>query len=77
MRLIALTLVTFAIGGPAGAQNWHEYSYPDYAFTVTFPADPQIETTSDEVADGRSVLARVYSVRQDGQTKCVAPRRRL
>jgi hypothetical protein len=39
MRLIALILAAFAISGPAAAQNWQEYSYPDYAFTVTFPAD--------------------------------------
>jgi hypothetical protein len=65
MRLIALILATFAVSGPAAAQNWQEYSYPDYAFTVTFPADPKIETTSHEVAEGRSVTARVYSVRQD------------
>jgi hypothetical protein len=65
MRLIALILVTFAISGAAAAQSWREYNYPDYAFTVTFPADPKIATTSHEVADGRSVPARVYSVRQD------------
>ena len=64
MRFIALTLAVFAISGPAAAQNWQEYSYPDYAFTVTFPADPKIETMTYEVADGRSVPARVYSVRQ-------------
>jgi hypothetical protein len=57
--------VTFVISGPTAAQNWQEYSYPDYAFTVTFPADPKIETMTYEVADGRSVPARVYSVRQD------------
>jgi hypothetical protein len=65
MRLIALILTAFVISGPTAAQNWQEYSYPDYAFTVTFPADPKIETTIHEVADGRSVPARVYSVRQD------------
>ena len=46
MRLIALILAAFAISGPAAAQNWQEYSYPDYAFTVTFPADPKIESTT-------------------------------
>ena len=65
MRLIALMLAAFAISGPAAAQNWQEYSYPDYAFTVTFPADPKIESTTHEVAEGRPVPARVYSVRQD------------
>jgi len=65
VRLIALILAAFAISGPAAAQNWQEYSYPEYLFAVTFPADPKIETTTHEVADGRSVPARVYSVRQD------------
>ena len=65
MRLIALILAAFAISGPAAPQNWQEYSYPDYLFEVTFPADPKVEITTHEVADGRSVPARVYSVRQD------------
>ncbi len=30
-----------------------------------FPADPQIQTTTHEVADGRSVPARVYTARQN------------
>jgi len=62
IRLIALILAALVISGPTTAQNWQEYSYPDYGFTVTFPADPKIETTIHEVADGRSVPARVYSV---------------
>ena len=65
MRLIALILAALVISGPAAAQSWQEYSYPDYAFTVMFPADPKIENTTHEVADGRSVAARVYSARQD------------
>jgi hypothetical protein len=69
MRLIAFisfVLAMLAAGGPAAAQNWKEYSYPDYAFTVAFPADPQIETTTYQAADGSLVAARVYSVLQDG-----------
>src|ERR1700681_2164921 len=65
MRLIAFTLAVFVGGGPAAAQNWQEYSYPDFSFRVTFPADPQIETTTYQVADDRSVEAHVYSVHQD------------
>jgi len=65
MRLIAFMLALFAAGGPAAAQSWKEYSYPDYAFTVSFPAEPKIETTTYPAADGGSVSARVYSVRQD------------
>jgi hypothetical protein len=65
MRTIALVLAAFIASGPAAAQSWTEYSYPDYSFTVAFPADPQIETTTYQVADGRSVQARVYTVRQN------------
>ena len=65
MRTIALVLAAFIASGPAAAQSWKEYSYPDYSFTVAFPADPQIETTTYQVADGRSVRARVYTVRQN------------
>jgi hypothetical protein len=65
MRLSALILAALVVSGPAAAQNWQEYSDPDYAFTVTFPAEPKIETTTHEVADGRSVPARVYLVRED------------
>ncbi len=63
MRLIAFILAVFVASGPAAAQSWQEYSYPAYSFTVAFPADPQIETTTYQVADGRSVAAHVYSVR--------------
>jgi hypothetical protein len=65
MRLIGFALAAFVAGGPAAAQNWQEYSYPAYSFTVAFPADPQIETTTYQLADGRSVEAHVYSVRQN------------
>jgi hypothetical protein len=62
MRLIAFTLAAFVVTSPAAAQSWKEYSYPDYAFTVAFPAEPRVETTNYQTADGRSAPARVYSV---------------
>ena len=67
MRLIAfaIALAAFLAGGPAAAQSWQEYTYPTYSFTVAFPADPQIETTTYQVAGSRSVEAHVYSVRQN------------
>jgi hypothetical protein len=64
MRLIAFILAAF-VAGPAAAQSWTEYSYPDYAFTVSFPGEPRIETEIYQTADGRSVPARVYSVTND------------
>ncbi len=70
MRIIAFVVAAFVVSSPAAAQSWEEYSYPEYAFSVAFPANPKIETTTYEVADGRSVPARVYSARQDkGQFK--------
>jgi hypothetical protein len=61
--ILIATLFIFA--SPAVAQNWQEYSYPDYSFRVTFPADPQVETTTYRVMDDRKVEAHVYSVRRD------------
>jgi hypothetical protein len=65
MRLIAFALAAFVAGGPAAAQTWQEYSNPAYSFTVAFPAAPQTETTTYRLADGRTVEAHVYSVRQN------------
>jgi hypothetical protein len=64
MRLIAFLLAAFVVSSPAAAQSWKEYRYPDFAFTVSFPAEPRIEITTYQAADGRVVPARVYSVTQ-------------
>jgi hypothetical protein len=64
MRSIAFVLATFVASASTAAQGWEEYSYPDYAFSVAFPADPQVDTTTYQVVDNRSVPARIYSVRQ-------------
>jgi hypothetical protein len=65
--LIALTLAVLAAaaGSAAAAQEWKEYVYPADAFSVAFPADPKLDTTTYQAADGRMVEARVYSVAQD------------
>jgi hypothetical protein len=68
MRLVTLILAVctaVAASGPAAAQSWKEYSYPAYAFTVSFPAEPTVETTIYQAADGSTAPARVYSVRND------------
>src|SRR6516162_6362609 len=65
MRSIPFILAAFAFSAPALAQSWEEYSYPEYAISVAFPTNPKIETTTYEIADGRSAPARVYSARQD------------
>jgi hypothetical protein len=68
IRLVTLILAACAAvaAGPVAAQSWNEYSYPDYAFTVSFPAEPKIETTTYQAADGRAAPARVYSSAKDG-----------
>lgn len=65
MRLIAFALAAFAIVGPAAAQNWQEYNYPAYTFTIAFPAVPRVQTTTYRLADGRSVEAHVFSAREN------------
>jgi len=65
MRFIAFLVAAFAVSAPAAAQTWQEYNYPEFGFSVSFPIAPQIERTTYPVADGRSVPARIYSVRQN------------
>ena len=64
MRSIPFIVAAFVASDPAAAQNWEEYDYPKYAFAVVFPAKPQVEETTYQVADDRLVPAQVYSVRQ-------------
>jgi hypothetical protein len=66
MHLIAFILAALVASGPAAAQSWKEYEYPDYNFTIAFPGEPRVDTTAYQASDGRSVEARVYSVVQDG-----------
>ena len=36
MRSIFITLGGLVLAGPATAQSWEEYNYPDYAFSLPF-----------------------------------------
>jgi hypothetical protein len=65
MRSMLFALVALVASAPATAQSWVEYVYSEYAVSLTFPGNPQIEMVSYQVAEGRSVPARVYLVRQD------------
>ena len=66
MRPIPFIAALFFAASPAAAQSWREFAYPTDFFSVAFPADPKVETTTYQAADGRPVEARVYSVSQDG-----------
>jgi hypothetical protein len=35
--------VAFVVSGPATAQSWEEYSYPEYVFSVSLTTNPNIE----------------------------------
>jgi hypothetical protein len=64
MRLTAYVLAAFVATSPLAAQSWKQYAFSAYSFSVAFPADPTIETTTYQAPDGRSVGAHVYSVTQ-------------
>ncbi len=66
MRPIAIIFALFFACSPAAAQSWKEYAYPADFFSVAFPTEPKVETTTYPGADGRPAEARVYSVSQDG-----------
>src|SRR5262245_18574799 len=61
-RAACAVVALLLAGGTAAAQDWMEYTYPDLFFSVAFPAEPKVEMTTYQVADGRSLEARVYSV---------------
>jgi hypothetical protein len=65
MKHFIVILALFVLASPAAAQSWQEYSYPDYSFSVSFPAAPQTGTVTFKVGGDRAVAARVYSVRRD------------
>ena len=62
MRFIAFLLVALAFSGPAVAQAWKDYTSSDYGFTVSFPTDPEITSSTFQAVDGRTVPARVWTV---------------
>src|SRR3954469_6438691 len=66
MRLIAFVAALLVFASPAAAKDWMEYAYPDHSFTVAFPAEPRIEPTTYQAADGRAFAARTYSVTLGG-----------
>jgi hypothetical protein len=63
---LAAAVAFVASSSAALAQSWKEYSYPELAFTVSFPAEPKIESRPYQIGDGRSVDAQVFSVGTDG-----------
>jgi hypothetical protein len=67
MRVIA-TAVALFFTGTALADDWREYENQNYSFTIHFPVDPTVETTTYRAADGRSFPAHVFSAKEDTGT---------
>jgi len=65
VRAACALVASLLAGGTAAAQDWMEYTYPELAFSVAFPAEPKFEITTYPFADGRSFEARIYSVTRD------------
>ena len=66
MRLITFIVAIIPASAPAGAQGWREYEYPNEGFTVAFPAEPKVETTSYQASGRRLVETGVYCVVREG-----------
>jgi hypothetical protein len=65
MRLIIFLFAMLVAGTAAEAQSWQEYAYPTYSFSVAFPSEPKVETTSYAAPGGRIAAAHVFSVTQN------------
>ncbi len=65
MRWLAVIALAVSMMSPvASAQAWKEYPYPESGFAVQFPAAPTVEDSTYRAADGTSVKAQIYSLRQ-------------
>jgi hypothetical protein len=62
-RLVALGSLLLAAAGPAQAQEWREYAYPDAGFSAQFPVRPTVAELQYK-AGGLSAPARVYAAHQ-------------
>jgi hypothetical protein len=64
LRVLVAALALLSTS-PVLADEWKDYENRDYGFTVHFPGDPSIETTTYKAADGRPFPAHVFSVKRD------------
>ena len=67
MRLAAaiVSIIAVFVSLPAAAQQWVDYSNPEYRFAVNFPVLPSEEDIDYVSADGTTLTARVFSAEQD------------
>jgi hypothetical protein len=68
MIRVIVTALALLFTGASLADDWKEYENQDYSFTIHFPVDPTVETTTYKAADGRTFPAHVFSAGQDTGT---------
>ena len=57
-----LVLFVAAAGAAAQVPGWKTYSYPADGFSVSFPADPQIQSQDKPVPAGGKAETRMYQI---------------
>jgi hypothetical protein len=60
-----ILLAAACVGGPASAQTWQPYNFPESGFTAQFPAQPTSAKSSYATLKGATVPAMTYAVEQD------------
>ena len=67
MRVAAIivSIAVVAASSPAAAQQWVDYSNPEYRFAVNFPVPPTEADIDYVSADGMTLTARSFSAEQD------------
>jgi len=63
LAVLGAVLIGAAAAGPARAQAWKEYVYPDAGFSAQFPVEPTVAELQYK-ALGPAAPARVYDARQ-------------
>jgi hypothetical protein len=60
---LPIAAAVLILAGPAAAQSWDTYSYPDAKFAVQFPAQPQVGQGKYRTQAGLDAPARIWSAR--------------
>jgi hypothetical protein len=61
MHVIGAVVAAVFLTSPAAAQGWFLYTSEEDNFTINFPDDPSIETTTYTSPSGHQLPARVYT----------------
>lgn len=66
MRILAVVMIWLAATCPAFAQDWQDFRDADMGFSAAFPGMPTVSDTVYKLADGSSVKAKLYALKQGG-----------